>query len=157
MENTEIVILSVRENPDLWRTFSDYIASRWTDEAGKALYDDCISHAASSESGLPEWFVAFKDQKPVGCVGLIPNDFISRMDLMPWLCALYVEKEERGKGLAGRLIRAVKTYAREIGYRKIYLATDHTSFYEKYAGVYIGTGVHPWKETSRIYEMETGE
>lgn len=155
MENTEIVILRVRENPSMWRVFSDYIASKWTDEEGKRLYDDCIRSCLRAKNPLPEWFAAFRGETPVGCAGLIPNDFISRMDLMPWLCALYVNQEERGRGLAGRLIEEARAYAKKCGFEKLYLATDHTSFYERYGGVYIGDGVHPWRETSRIYEMET--
>ena len=153
MENIEI--RSVRQNPDMWEAFSIYIASIWTDADGKRLYDDCIFHAANAPFCLPEWWVAYEGGSPVGCVGLITNDFISRMDLMPWLCALYVEEEKRNRGIAGRLIACVKEYAFKNGFSKLYLATDHTSFYEKYGGEYIGEGVHPWGETSRIYKMET--
>ena len=153
MENFEIK--SLRENPQMWKVFSGYVSSRWTDEEGKRLYDDCIFHAKDAPFFLPEWWLAFEDGKPVGCAGLITNDFISRMDLMPWLCALYVNEDKRNKGVAGKLIRRVKAYAKENGMRFIYLATDHTSFYEKYGGIMIGTGVHPWGETSRIYKMET--
>ena len=114
MEN--IQIKSVREHPDEWRAFSDYISSRWTDEDGKRLYEDCIFHGANAEFCLPEWWVAYEGDVPVGCVGLITNDFISRMDLMPWLCALYVNEERRSRGIAGKLIACVKAYARRNGF-----------------------------------------
>lgn len=153
MEN--IQIKSVREHPDDWRAFSGYISSKWTDEDGKRLYDDCIFHGSTADFCLPEWWVAYEEDEPVACVGLITNDFISRMDLMPWLCALYVNEDKRGRGIAGMLISHVKGYALKNGFRDIYLATDHDSFYEKYGGVCIGEGVHPWGETSRIYKMET--
>ncbi len=42
-----------------------------------------------------------------------------------------------------------------LGFEKLYLCTDHTSYYEKYAWRYIGTGRHPWRETMRIYEPDT--
>ncbi len=155
MEN--IQIKSVRMHPEIWETFSLYISSKWTDEEGKRLYDDCIFHALGASFCLPEWWIAFEGETPVGCVGLITNDFISRMDLLPWLCALYVNEDKRGRGIAGKLIKSVKAYARENGFLELYLATDHTSFYEKYGGECIGTGVHPWGETSLIYKMETDE
>ena len=155
MGDHEIVIRSARKHPENLKIFVDYIASRWTDEEGYALYEDCISHAVNAEFPLPEWFVAFDGDRPVGCAGLITNDFISRMDLMPWLCALYVEEEYRGKGIAGKLIESCRKYAHDTGFGRMYLATDHTAFYERYGGVYIGEGVHPWREKSRIYRMET--
>lgn len=148
-------IKSVREHPDDWQAFSAYIASKWTDADGKWLYDDCISHAVNAEICLPEWWLAYDGDTPVGCAGLITNDFISRMDLMPWLCALYVDEDKRGRGIAGKLIACVKKYAEMNGFSSVYLATDHVSFYEKYGGTFIGEGVHPWGETSRIYRMET--
>ncbi|MBQ1255744.1 MAG: GNAT family N-acetyltransferase [Clostridia bacterium] len=153
MENFQIK--SVREYPDDWQAFSEYIASKWADESGKRLYDDCIFHGKNALFCLPEWWVAYDNDVPVGCAGLITNDFISRMDLMPWLCALYVNENMRGRGIAGKLIARVKEYARTNGFSCIYLATDHVSFYERYGAVYIGEGVHPWGETSRIYKMET--
>ena len=157
MENHAIRIESVRENPEKWQAFSDYIASKRTDEEGKRLYEDCISHAVNASFCLPEWFVAFEGDVPVGCAGIITNDFISRMDLMPWLCALYVNEDKRKCGIAGKLIEKVREYAKANGFLRIYLATDHTSFYERYGGKYIGEVVHPWKETSRIYMMETDQ
>ena len=154
MENTQITVKSVRDFPDEWEVFYSYIASKWTDKEGKALYDDCIFHALKAEFFLPNWFLAFEGNEIVGCAGLITNDFISRMDLMPLLCALYVNEDKRKRGIAGMLISAVREYAKKNGMKYVYLATDHTAFYERYGGIYMGEGVHPWKETSRIYRME---
>ena len=36
-------------------------------------------------------------------------------------------------------------------YDRLYLCTDHTGFYERYGWKFIGTGYHPWGESSRIY------
>lgn len=42
-----------------------------------------------------------------------------------------------------------------LGFDKLYLCTDHTSYYEKYGWRYIAIGNHPWGDTSRIYEVPT--
>ena len=39
-------------------------------------------------------------------------------------------------------------------FRRVYLCTDPVDFYEKYGFTHIGTGYHPWGETSRIYASE---
>ena len=87
----------------------------------------------------------------IGGAGIITNDFVSRMDIGPYLCALYIEPEWRCRGLAGLLIKRLEDDAAALGYDRLYLCTDHTGFYERYGWKFIGTGYHPWGESSRIY------
>lgn len=48
------------------------------------------------------------DDNIVGYVELMTNDFISRMDLYPWICARYVDEAYRGNGWSERLIKRAK-------------------------------------------------
>ena len=88
----------------------------------------------------------------LGCVGLITNDFISCMDLWSWLCALYIEEKHRGNAYGCLLIDRIKQDAAKAGFRKVYLSTGHTGYYEKYGFEYVCEGYHPWGERSRVYE-----
>ena len=68
----------------------------------------------------------------IGGLGVIENDFHRRKDLTPNVCALYVEEECRGQGIAGKLLDHVCRDMLEKGIDTLYLITDHTSFYEQY-------------------------
>jgi predicted GNAT family acetyltransferase len=48
-----------------------------------------------------------KDGKIIAGAGVITNDFHNRPDLTPNVCAVYVEKEYRCRGIAGRMLAHV--------------------------------------------------
>jgi predicted acetyltransferase len=83
----------------------------------------------------------------------ITNDFISRMDLYPWLCAVYIEEEYRGNAYSSILLENAKIDAKEGGFNHLYLCTDHIGLYEKYEFEFISTGYHLWGDHSRIYKI----
>ena len=147
-------VLSVRQQPATAPQVIGYFQSKWANPDSMMVYEDCIKSCLDTASPLPQWYLLMDGEMIAGCAGLITNDFISRMDLYPWLCALYVEPEYRGKGNAGLLIEKCKEDARQGGFRALYLCTDHEGFYERYGFTFIGTGHHPWGESSRIYMTE---
>jgi N-acetylglutamate synthase-like GNAT family acetyltransferase len=143
-------IISVREEPIHLEKMIEYFQRSWK-SVWPVIYKDCIGHSIQTKNSLPQWYVLEKDGEFMGCAGLITNDFISRMDLYPWICALFVEDEHRGHEYGSLLIEKAKEDARKAGYESVYLCTDHIGYYEKYGFEYIGQGYHPWKEESRIY------
>lgn len=148
-----INIKSIRENPEYLERGIDYFYAKW--KIDKRIYADCISNSITTNSPLPRWYLMLKEDEIIGSYGLITNDFISRQDLFPWLCALFVEETERNKGLGGKLLEHGRKQAGALGYKKLYLSTDHIGYYEKYSWKHIATGFHPWGAESRIYESET--
>ncbi len=145
-------VVSVRENPEFEKTAIEYFQKRWASEESKPVYEDCIHNCINAENPLPQWYLLMNEDEIIGCAGLITNDFISRMDLYPWICAVYIEEKHRGNAYGKILLEKAKEDAKKGGFKNVYLCTDHIGYYEHYGFEYIGTGYHPWGETSRIYK-----
>ncbi len=147
-------IISLREHPEYKEQAIEYFQSKWADENSMKVYEDSITHSILTDSPLPIWYLMEQSDEIIGCAGLISNDFISRMDLWPWICALYIEEDYRGRSLGEKLILRAKADAERAGFNRVYLCTDHIGYYEKYGFTYIGDGYHPWGSHSRIYASE---
>ena len=144
-------VISVRENPENVFEFIKYFQNKWASEESMAVYEDCIKNCISSKSPLPNWYLLKNDNKIIGCVGLITNDFISRMDLYPWLCALFIEEKYRGNNYGKLLIDRCVEDTKKMGFEALYLSTDHIGYYEHFGFQYMAEGFHPWGESSKIY------
>lgn len=97
-------------------------------EAYTESMEDCLT----KRTGVPQWYVAMENEKIIGGLGVIENDFHNRKDLSPNVCAVYVEEGKRCNGVAGALLNYVCADMKEKGIDTLYLTTEHTSFYERY-------------------------
>lgn len=146
-------IISVRENPEYKDQIIAYLQASWK-SVPPIVYSDSVNHSIDAEAPLPQWYVLEQDGKLIGCAGLITNDFISRMDLYPWLCALFIDEDYRGNSYGKLLIDKAMRDTASAGFKHMYLSTHHIGYYEKYGFCYISNGYHPWDEESRIYEIK---
>lgn len=148
-------IVSVREHPAYEKQTIACFQNYWANEQSMKVYEDCIHHCLYAASPLPQWYLLMDGETLVGCAGLITNDFISRMDLYPWICALYIREAYRGHAYGSLLLDRAKKDAGNAGFSHVYLCSDHVGFYEKYGFTCIGTGFHPWGEDSHIFEADS--
>lgn len=145
-----ITIVDVKDAGHLEEKAIDYFSSAFGID--RKIYLDAIGNSPIRKEEIPRWFLALDGDEIIGCIGLIMNDFISRQDLYPWICALFVEEEHRGQGIAARLLDAAENAAINAGYENVYLATDHESYYEKYSYEFIGMAYQANGEESRVYK-----
>ena len=146
-------IISIRENPEYKDIAIKYFQQSWPSVL-PIIYEDCITHCIEARDSLPQWYLLEKGDEIIGCAGLITNDFISRGDLYPWVCAIFIDEKYRGNAYGSLLIEKARADTKKAGFGHLYLCTSHIGFYEKYNFEFIGQGYHPWGEESRIYELE---
>jgi N-acetylglutamate synthase-like GNAT family acetyltransferase len=145
-------ILRMHDHPGGLDEAIAYYHSKWGRENNYTFFEDAIRNSYYQD--LPQFFVLLKDNDIVGCCGLIINDFISRHDLYPWLCGVFIEESERNQGLGGKILAFAEQEAKRVGYKAVYLSTDHTSYYERYGWEYIGDGYQPDGDVARIYRKK---
>ena len=146
-------IISIRETPNYTDIAIKYFQKSWK-SVWPIIYEDSIHHCVKAKNDLPQWYLLEKENGIIGCAGLITNDFISRGDLYPWVCAIYIDEKHRGNAYGSLLLNKAKNDARKFGFENLYLCTEHEGFYEKYDFEYVGQGYHPWQAESRIYQSK---
>ena len=121
--------LSLSERPELKEYAADWFHNKWG--VSKEAYLKCMDAYLSGDTEYG-WYICLNEDKIVGGVGVIENDFHNRKDLKPNICAVYTEKNYRKQGIAGRLLHMTVEDLRSKGISTVYLVTDHTGFYERY-------------------------
>lgn len=85
-------------------------------------------------SSFPITLIAISDNDCVGTISIFENDLKSQNELKPWLASLYVAPNYRGKHIAEKLINQVIAIVSGLGFRTLYLRTEHASDYYKKLG-----------------------
>ena len=121
---------------------------QWKDEAalwfhriwnvGVSEYADSMEQSIVGGDPVPQWYIVVDDGAIIAGAGVIENDFHDCKELRPNICAVYVEPAYRRQGIAGAVLDAVCRDLKSFGISKVYLVTEHTSFYERYGWKYCG-------------------
>ena len=121
--------ITLRDEPELKDAAAAWFHSKWG--VPEQAYFDCMTAYLNRETENG-WYLCLDGDRIIGGLGVIENDFHDRKDLTPNVCAVYTEEAYRGQGIAGQLLNMVAEDMRSKGISPLYLATDHTGFYERY-------------------------
>ena len=121
--------VTLRNTPKLMNPAAEWFHSKWgvPTEAYLEFMEAYLNF--KTEYG---WYLCLDDDKIIGGLGVIENDFHDRKDLTPNVCAVFTEEKYRGQGIAGGLLNMAVEDLRSKGITPVYLVTDHTGFYERY-------------------------
>ena len=135
--------------PDLKEYAADWFHTKWG--VPKEAYLDCMDAYLRGKTEFGGYRCLDED-RIVGGMGVIENDFHNRKDLSPNICAVYTEEEYRNQGIAGNLLNMTVNDLGQKGINPVYLVTNHVGFYERYGWKFLcmvqGDGE---PEMSRMY------
>lgn len=146
----EYKIIRLADRPEIKEQAAQWFHEKW--QIPLEAYLESMEESLTGKGPVPQWYVAVEDDRIIGGMGVIENDFHNRKDLTPNVCAVYTEEDRRGRGVAGALLNDVCADMKERGIDTLYLLTDHDSFYERYGWEFLcmaqGDGE---PEMSRMY------
>ncbi len=123
-------IIRLPDKPELKEQMAHWFNEKWS--VPLTAYLGSMEECLTGKSPVPCWYVAMKENRIIGGLGVIENDFHNRPDLSPNVCAVYTEPDFRCQGVAGALLNFVCDDMKSRGIGTLYLVTDHNSFYERY-------------------------
>lgn len=101
--------------------------------------------------GGGELFIMADGDRLAAFATLANKDCINDDSLFPWVGFVFTAPEYRGHRYSGEVIDYACSKAKNQGYNKVYIATDHIGFYEKYGFTYIENRIDIYGEDGRIY------
>lgn len=150
----EYKIIRLADRPEIKEQAAQWFHEKW--QIPLEAYLESMEESLTGKGPVPQWYVAVEDDRIIGGMGVIENDFHDRKDLTPNVCAVYTEEDRRGRGVAGALLNNVCEDMKKRGIDTLYLLTDHDSFYERYGWEFLcmaqGDGE---PEMSRMYVHKT--
>ena len=151
LEDIRIRTIEKHDNEALARVVRDTLAEFGANRPGTVYYDETTDHLFEVfQTPRSVYYVAEYDGELVGGGGIYPSEGLDKDTCE--LVKMYLRKKERGSGVGRHLIEKCIDYAREAGYKQIYIETmpelkQALKTYEKFGFDYID---HPMGNTGHF-------
>lgn len=102
---------------------------------------------------LPDINLAYENDDLVGFFVISEKELIKeQLSYTPFLGIIMVFDNYRGKGYSKLMLNYITERIKILGYKELYLCTNHNNLYEKYGYNLIGNATYIWNETTKIYK-----
>jgi GNAT superfamily N-acetyltransferase len=124
---SDLRIVHLVDAPEAAPVLARWFVDEWTPWYGPGGAGDADADLAAcrSREALPICLVALDGEGAVlGTAALKDESVGSELGVGPWLAAILVGPEHRGRGVATALVAAIEAEARRLGLAAIYTSTD---------------------------------
>ncbi|MBD2751056.1 GNAT family N-acetyltransferase [Microvirga sp. BT688] len=128
-----IAISDLRDRPDFAEAVADRVwRAFWKDKGHPLSLLTGLVQENFGQGPVPSCFVAHRGDIFLGTASLIACDEETRPQYTPWIAAVWLEPDHRGRGTGAALIDRAAAFAFKAGAGRVYLlAGPHRrSFYE---------------------------
>ena len=146
-------IYPIREHPEYIPAMLESLENHWP--ACMPWIEKHMAQVLQTKGPLPDAYIAVEGDKVVGGYTLAIKEILWSKKKGLWIATLYVDPAFRGQHLSPILIDHARRRGGELGFDKIYLATEHTNYYEKYGFYTIGPNACAWGEPTQMFENTT--
>lgn len=99
-------------------------------------------------------FVAILNGQIVGMAFIMKTDYYPLPKIYPWVSCVFVTEDYRGNRISEKLINFANEYAKECGFARTYIPSEHIGLYEKFGYKYLKDITNYGNETDRLYVKE---
>ncbi len=146
-------IYSIRERPEYIPVMLESLSNHWP--TCMPWIRKHMEQVLQTAAPLPEAYIAVEEDAVVGGYTLAIKEILWSQKKGLWIATLYVDPAFRGKHLSPILIEHARRRGGELGFAKIYLASEHCNYYEKYGFYTIGPDACAWGEPTQMFENTT--
>ena len=127
-------LVYLADYPEYVTTVARWIMDEWghasPDTTQGSLEEKFRSHL--NRHAVPLTLLAMEAGRPQGTASLVFYDMKDHQELSPWLAAVYVLPEQRGRGIGSKLVKTIELLSAHLDVEKLYLFTpDQEGFYAR--------------------------
>ncbi len=99
-------------------------------------------------------FAATVNGKIVGMASIMKTDYYPLPKIYPWVSSIFVAEDYHGYRISEKLIDFANKYAKECGFSKTYIPSEHIGLYEKFGYLYLKDITNYGNGKDRLYVKE---